>query len=239
MKKIIFSLAIIAAAAAVVIGGTTAFFSDTETSNNNTFTAGSLDLRFQVDGATAPFADVNGAPLFDGVSMYLGDMKPGDKGEKTVKLWVDNNPACGTVGINVKEDKDNTCTEPEATDEGADCPMGGAEGELNDAVNFAVWSDPNCNNILDTNETILVSGPLSGTKSYSIGELPTTVQTAQCYGIAYCFGAWNGTSCEGNLVNNVSQTDSFKADIIINALQKRNQYPDGCPPVGELGLIKV
>jgi predicted ribosomally synthesized peptide with SipW-like signal peptide len=233
MKKIIFSLAIIAAAAAVVIGGTIAYFSDTETSTGNTFSAGSLDLRFQADGKAAPFADVNGAALFDTTAFpLLSDMKPGDKGERTVKLWVDNNPSCGTVGINVTEDKDNLCTEPELVDESG-CKNDDL-GELNDQVNFAVWADPNCNNILDTEESILVHGPLTGSKVYSIGELPISEATAKCYGIAYCFGTWNGTSCDGSIVNNASQTDSFKADIIINALQKRNQYDSGCPQIGEL-----
>ena len=78
-------------------------------------------------------------------------------------------------------------------------------------------------------ETILVSGPISGTKAYSIGELPIGVENAKCYGVAYCFGTWNGTACDGSAVNNASQSDSFKADIIIDALQKRNQFPGECP----------
>ncbi|MCD4761522.1 M73 family metallopeptidase [bacterium] len=48
MKKIIFSLAMIAAVGAIVVGATTAFFSDTETSVGNTFTAGTIDI--SVDG---------------------------------------------------------------------------------------------------------------------------------------------------------------------------------------------
>ena len=69
----------------------------------------------------------------------MADMKPGDKGEKTVRLWVDDNPACGKLSVIVTEDKDNTCTEPELLDEPG-CTADGY-GELNDAVNFAVWED--------------------------------------------------------------------------------------------------
>jgi predicted ribosomally synthesized peptide with SipW-like signal peptide len=267
MKKIILSSFLVLAFAALVSYATYSYFSDRETSTGNTFTAGELDLKFQVEGATAQWTDVNGTPIFDGVTFPLGDMKPGDKGEKTVRLWVDDNPSCGKVSVNVTEDQDNSCTGPELIDDPT-C-VASANGELNDAVNFAVWSDPNCNNILDgtaahcanvnyqfcaqfdqqscesmainndcawvpaTTETILTSGPLTGNKAYSIGEIPTLQANAKCYGVAYCFGAWNGTTCNGAAINSASQSDSFKADIIIDALQKRNQFPNGCPAVGD------
>ena len=233
-KKILISLSVIAAVAVIAIGVTMAYFSDQETSTGNTFTAGELDLRFQYEGGVpGPWTDVNGAPLFDGTTFPLNDLKPGDKGEKTVRLWVDDNPACGKVSINVTEDKDNSCTTPELVDDST-CVAPDTLGELNDQVNFAVWLDPNCNNVLDVGETILVKGPISGSKAYSIGELPLTEANAKCYGFGYCFGVWypDGT-CSGTAVNNAAQTDSFKADIIIDALQKRNQYDSGCPEIGD------
>jgi len=230
MKKVLIGLLSAGAVAAVALVATNAFFSDTETSSGNTFTAGKLDLKFQV-GAPAAWVDVNGNPLFDGITFPTGDLKPGDNDEKTVRLWVDNNPSCGKLSINVTEDQDNSCTGPELKDE-PNCSAS-ANGQLNDQVNFAVWKDPNCNNKLDQGESILVSGPIISNKAYSIGDLPVTEASAQCYGVAYCFGTWNGTSCDGSLVNNAAQSDSFKADVTINALQKRNQFPDGCPEVGD------
>jgi hypothetical protein len=116
-----------------------------------------------------------------------------------------------------------------------------ANGQLNDQVNFAVWEDMStngkCDNILNNDEYILVSGPLTGDKAYNIGELPITEGTAKCYGIAYCFGTWSGTSCNGALVNNAAQTDSFKADIVIDAIQKKNLY-DQCP-IGDLKTLDL
>jgi predicted ribosomally synthesized peptide with SipW-like signal peptide len=274
MKRFLIGTLTAGAVAAVTILATGAFFSDQEKSVGNTFQAGKLDLSFQVGGGTS-WTDVNGAPLFDGVTFPLGDLKPGDKGEKTVKLWVDDNPSCGKVSVNVTEDKDNDCTEPEGIDEGGATPSCTPEGELNDQVNFAVWVDPNCNNVLDTGtlgscerndpeniqcdgldqarcevlteeckwvpgtpgESILVSGPIDGSKAYSVGELPLTQANAQCYGIAYCFGTWNGTTCDGAAVNNTAQSDSFKADLIIDALQQRNQFPNGCPKAGDWPVL--
>jgi predicted ribosomally synthesized peptide with SipW-like signal peptide len=242
MDKIIKSAFIVLAVAAVAGYGTYSFFNDTETSSGNTFTAGSLDLIFK-DVTGSSNNPITG-PLFT-----LPDMKPGDSGEKTVNLAVDNNPACGKFSINVTEDKDNTCTEPEGIDEGGTapgCTLGGTEGELNDAIKFMIWKDNGhtgtngqgvCDNQMNYGETVLVSGPLTGNVDYSLGDLPTS--TADCYGISYCFGNLKADgTCDGSIVNNASQTDSFKADIIIEALQKKNQqFPNQpvsgvCPPAG-------
>jgi predicted ribosomally synthesized peptide with SipW-like signal peptide len=223
MKTIIKSMALVIGVAAIAGYATYSFYSDTEESKNNTFTAGKLDLLFQkVDGANK--TEISGQPLFD-----LGDLKPGDMGEKTVRLAVDDNPACGSINVNITEDKENTCTEPESIDE-ANCNPNG-EGELNDNLNFFVWRELDCDNKYETGETLLTTGALTGSKTYNIGELPTTHNADICYGIAYCFGSFNqetGT-CNGTSVNNVSQSDSFKGDITIAATQKRNQYPEGCP----------
>lgn len=231
MNKIIKSIAVLGGVAAVLVGVSMAYFSDTETSKDNRFVAGKIDLRFQHDG-TGAWTDVDGNPIFDTQSFeLLRDMKPGDKGEKTVRLWVDNNPSCGKVSVSVYEDYDNTCTSPELLNE-VDCDSSPTatennSGELNDEVQFAVWED-DCDNVLEEGEDVLLSGPLTEEHTYGMGDLPVGVDAAQCYGIAYCFGTWVGDTCDGSLVDNSSQTDSFKADLIIEALQKRNQF-DQCP----------
>jgi len=235
-KKILVSLSVIAAIAALAIGGTIAYFSDVETSTGNTFTAGELDLIVDINGVDQnPLV----SKLFD-----LDDMKPGDKGEKTLSLKVADNPACGFVDISIYDDLDNNCTEPEAADEGAGCPLAG--GELNDAINWMIWLDQGVtpgfqgpqdlsecdNDYIAQFEPSLTSGTLTGNESYAIGELPIAPDKA-CYGVAYCFGTWNAGVCDGSLVNNVSQSDSFKGDLTITAKQKRNQYDGGCP-VGDI-----
>lgn len=236
MKKILISASIVAAVAAVVVGATTAYFSDTETSQGNTFTAGSLDLIVYIDDN--PQNPLNG-PIFS-----VPDMKPGDSGEKTISVKVDNNPACGFVSFNLTSDLDNTCTEPEIGDE-ANCtttPTGTdvGSGELNDNVVWTIWSDmgtndhPGCDNAnahpgdnvynLNCGDSLLTTGNLVASKSWSIGELPTS--TNQYYGIK-----WELPLAVGNIV----QSDSFTADMILNAKQKRNQYDNGCPVRGLVG----
>ncbi len=234
-KKILISLSVIGAVAAIAIGGTIAYFSDTETSTGNTFTAGSLDL----------IVDINGTPEnpLDGPIFTLPDMKPGDSGEVTLSLTVDDNPACGLVSFNLTSDLDNSCTEPEAVEEGTGCPLpveDSTEGELNDNVVWTIWSDmgtynpqiPECNDGTikpgDNKYTPLcgdlelTTGNLVADKSWSIGELPVS-PNQQYYGIK-----WELPSD----VTNIAQSDSFAADMIINALQKKNQYEGGCPALG-------
>ena len=231
-KKILVSLSVIVAVAAIAVGGTIAYFSDTETSIDNTFTAGELNL----------IVDINGVDQDPLVSKFfnLDDMKPGDKGEVTLSLKVYDNPACGFVDIDLTSDLDNFCNEPEAADEGQGCPLSG--GELNDAVNWMIWLDQGVtpgfqgpqdlsecdNDYIAQYEPSLTAGTLTEDRSYAIGELPIAPNKA-CYGVAYCFGTWNGATCDGSVVNNVSQSDSFVGDLIITAKQKRNQFDAGCP----------
>ena len=243
-KKILVSLCVIAAVAVIAIGGTIAYFRDVETSTGNTFTAGKLDL----------IVDINGEEENPLVSKFfdLGDMKPGDSGEKTISLKVVDNPACGFVDINITSDADNSCNEPEKADEPG-C-LDNDIGELNDNVNWAIWSDmgsvinPACEELKvypgdnkynpECDDKLLTGGTLTGNESWSIGGLD---KTTQYYGIAYCFGTLGANmTCDGSSVNNASQSDSFTGDIIFTAKQYRNQFgaegtwPAGCPAVGEL-----
>jgi len=241
-KKILISLSVIAAVAALAIGGTIAYFSDVETSTGNTFTAGELDLIVDIDGV--PYNPLNGRPFFE-----LDDMKPGDSGEETISLTVEDNPACGFVDINITTDLDNSCNEPEETDEPS-CKLDNV-GELNDTIVWAIWLDmgrgpipdfPTCEHVYpgdnkynpECGDVPLTEGTLTGNESWSIGELD---DTTKYYGVAYCFGTWNSMTCDGSQLDNESQSDSFTGDIIFRAEQKRNQDFGSrvgvCPPVGE------
>src|SRR3989344_4831341 len=167
MKKILLSLSMIAVVAVVVAGATGAFFSDTETSTGNTFTAGAIDLtvdntQHYNDMVCVWEGDTNGAWVWDGPSggypeagtecdgtwlpANLGahkffnflDVKPGDEGENTISLHIDNNDAYACVDVNVYDNDDNTPTEPELAD---DPDQGPGLGELAENVNFFAWSD--------------------------------------------------------------------------------------------------
>src|SRR3989344_2818492 len=93
--KILTSLLITGVIASSALLLSNAFFSDTETSTGNTFQAGALDLKVDntsyYNGATSSAttwttpADLPGHLFFD-----FNDLKPGDWGEDTISLHVEN-----------------------------------------------------------------------------------------------------------------------------------------------------
>jgi predicted ribosomally synthesized peptide with SipW-like signal peptide len=167
MKKIIFSLSIVAVVAAVAVGATTAFFSDTETSTGNTFTAGSIDLKVDSEchywlyDPSHPDAVVGGdmdgywdqgcdgwgdweeTDLEDGVHkfVHVTDLKPGDWGENTISLHVYDNDAWGVWNWLMFDNDENGCTEPEEDDDLSCGNPGEGEGELLTSMEFDMWLD--------------------------------------------------------------------------------------------------
>src|SRR3989338_9272503 len=170
MKKILLSMSMIAVVAVVAIGATGAFFSDTETSTGNTFTAGAIDLTVDntcyynkiadenpncptvVDDTNTPSVDESVVTSWTATNLgaqhkffWFNDVKPGDFGEDTISLHVDNDAWLRLV-INAVTDFDNSCTEPE---EGSvdTCTVSSPElltpgaGELREALLFSVWLD--------------------------------------------------------------------------------------------------
>jgi len=172
-KKILLGLLTIAGAAALVIGVTTAFFSDTEVSTGNKFVAGKLNLKVdntchyngmicdggvwteETQGSSEYPELIGGAcectwlakDLTDELFFNFLDVKPGDEGEDTVSIHVDNNDAwvCAEIANLVKDD--NGCDSPE-NKEDTSCSAG--EGELQDNLYLTIWKDTDCDNVLDT-----------------------------------------------------------------------------------------
>lgn len=281
MKRILMSLSVIGVAAAVVIGGTSAFFSDTETSVGNTFTAGAIDL--QIDNESYYLMDEDGmmipseettwetaADLDDGNgpstnNAYLffdfHDLKPGDIGEDTISLTVQNNDAWACMDFDITSTPENGQNEPEAAVDPTD---GDQEGELQNEVNFVWWVDDGDNvletdeaegaNIIsntsladldelgvaiaDASENSLHDGPLPGTETFYVGK-------AWCYGDLTLTPKAEGeggpdtrgpgVSCDGSNVSNASQGDGVTADIMFTAIQSRNNADFRCDARGEEG----
>ena len=239
-KKIVVSLSVVVVVAAIAVGATTAFFSDTETSTGNTFTAGAIDLQIDstasyngepVVAATWQLKDLN--PTSDKF-INFADIKPGDEGENTISLHVINNDAWVCAEVLNLTNADNGCTEPESDPTSGNdttCGTPGAgEGELQNAMVWTVWrdngaSDNSCNNVLDGDETVLVSGqPVNGV-------LPvydsTTSTGALAGGSTACLGvSWELPLATGNEV----QTDSLTGDISFNVVQSRNNTDFQCIP---------
>jgi predicted ribosomally synthesized peptide with SipW-like signal peptide len=282
MKKIVLSLAAIVFVGALAAGATGAFFSDSETSTGNTFTAGAIDLKidsqahyngntctevtagiFQWTGQSA--YPVPGTPCDGTWSLTdlgitnkffnFGDVKPGDNGEDTVSLHIDNNPAWACVDIRTTSNDENTHTQPEINAGDASAgPVG--NGELAQNIHFFTWLDNATtsgavlgDNIWQAGEPILY-GPaalsdvgatttLALADSVTNGATPLSPSATNYIGLAWCAGTLNvsvpGTiSCDGSTMGNQSQTDSATADITFRVEQSRNNANFRCVPNQEV-----
>ena len=248
-KKIIKSLCIVAIAA-LAAGGTYSYFQDTETSVGNKFVAGKLNLKidntchyngkicskvgeiYLWEGTEEQcfcsweVKDLNGELFFN-----LNDVKPGDFGEDTISLHVDNNDAWLCAEVANLKNNDNNCETPELKDEvlayGAGnetCGNPGlGQGELQSKILFTIWKDNGaganaCNNILDDDETASVIDQPAQAGIWPIADsgdngAPIGGGSTVCYGVK-----WNLPLA----TNNIIQTDSLEGDLKISAIQARH-----------------
>ena len=250
MEKILISLAIIGVVAAIGIGATVAYFSDTEISTGNTFTAGSIDLTVDSQctynevvssqcGAWT-LKDLN--PTADKFWNF-SDIKPGDRGENTISLHVENNDAYACFYVSPLSNNEKTCTEPEQVMEtaaGHPCVVDAETGELAQNIQFFAWDDINGNNVWDAGELPLFTntkGPasdvLSG-KTYFLGQL--TGQVTKFIGIYWCAGNLTATpgqpnvlACDGTAMGNDCQSDSMTGSVAFYVEQAKNNSNFTCP----------
>lgn len=253
-SKILLSVASIAAAAALVIGATFAFFSDTETSTGNTFTAGELDLKVDntcyyntlADGnpncpaveddpetneldesivTTWESTDLGAAHKF----FYFTDVKPGDFGEDTVSLTVDND-AWLRMLIGITADTENGCNGPETVAE-PDCALND-DGELLENLLFTVWLDEGvtpgfqgpqdlseCDNdyVVSEEPTLISEGTVQDGEIWELDDYPPYDHLVA--GDKACFGiAWKLPGTVGNEV----QSDGVVATMEFQVEQYRN-----------------
>lgn len=179
--KVLLSGSVILVAAALVIGGAFAFFSDTETSTGNTFTAGAIDLQidntsYAIDHNIPGFQNPTGAFVENGANSWdltdltvekffnFEDLKPGDYGEDTISVHVNDNDAWLCAAARITSDSDNGFSEPEDEVFGtnSDNDDGTVDGDLDNGLNFAFWVDDG-DNVFEVGEPApFLTGPLSG-----------------------------------------------------------------------------
>ncbi|OGG13816.1 hypothetical protein A2773_05665 [Candidatus Gottesmanbacteria bacterium RIFCSPHIGHO2_01_FULL_39_10] len=226
MTAILKSLFVIALVAGLTVGATSAFFSDEEKSTGNVFTAGAIDL--QIDntsylnrvlnqGTTWGLSDLTNQLFFNFI-----DLKPGDEGEDTISLHVNNNDAWACVDIDITKNDDVSSTEPELEDNDTpDDTNNTSDGELAQNLNFIFWTDDG-DNVLETGEQVLTQGPasnilngvtytLADSQSNNVGgSVGTGLIGGQTYyiGKAWCFGTLSQSPVtpDNNSPNNNSPT---------------------------------
>lgn len=228
-SKILGSVLAMGVAVMMMGAGALAVFSDTERSDGNTFTAGALDLKIDLVSSTASYTE--GDYSFEEKDLEPGDLffnwddvKPGDSGEATISVHVEDNPAWLWIGVDNLVDYEMGQTEPEAE---VDETVGEMEGELSDYIMVTIWRDMGGevpgNNVLDEDESPCVEDvSLSELQScFNIGEIENCT--------TYYFGIqWEVPFEVGNEV----QTDKVEFDVVFYAEQTRNnsepEPPEWC-----------
>ncbi len=224
-SKILGSVLAMGVAVMMMGAGALAVFSDTERSDGNTFTAGSLDLKIDLVSSTHMKADetVLEGPLHfgeknlepDDLFFNWTDVKPGDKGEATISVHVENNAAWLWIGVDNLVDYEMGQTEPEADE---DESAGEMDGELSDHIMVTIWKDNGAgdhegNNILDSDESPCVDG-------VSLSQMQSCFDLGK---IEDCETYYYGVSWEVPLsVGNEIQTDMVEFDVVFYAEQYRN-----------------
>ncbi len=185
----------------------------------------------------------------------FADVKPGDQGENTISLHIDNNPAWACMTLKTTSNEENLINDPEAT--AGDVTSGVGEGELAGNIHFQTWLDEGAtpgfqgkgddvgegDNIWQDGEPAMTNGSLSdltsGTTTLTLADSSTTggplPPTATDYiGLYWCAGTITGGAgdlgCDGSTMDNKSQTDSAIADVSFTVVQSRNNAGFLCNP---------
>lgn len=201
-------------------------------------------------------ADDNGQPVI-GQFWNFTDVKPGDQGENTISVHVDNNDAWMCAAIDNIVDADNSLTEPEEED--PDEVDGLDSGELDSNLQFFAWVDEGVTEGFGDNEDSegdnvyqAVERPLGFETAANLvdhvwtlaegGDDPIEGGATGYVGLAWCAGEFDQTAfatdgslvCNGEAMGNEAQTDSWMADFKFYVEQSRNNDGFTCADAGLL-----
>lgn len=218
-----------------------------------TFATGGLNLRIDsyaiYNGVVQPSQTWALKNLVPGVDKFFNftDIKPGDSGINTISFHVDKN-AWGCMDFTNLVDHDNGNNEPESLLD-VDGVLG---GELSKGIEFFGWFDDGDNTYEVGEKTLFgTTTEQSGfavLKKYILADATTgnyfPANVTKYIGIQWCAGdqtvntATAEVTCDGSVLGNWAQTDSFSVDLALRSVTA-DDYPkyqcDGSvppPPVG-------
>lgn len=194
-------------AGAILAGSTGAFLNDTETSTGNTFATGVIDLT--VDNESYVTNDLGNlvyssstswslSPLAGKLFFNFLDLKPGDIGEDTISLHVNNNNAYACMNVKITATPENGQTGPEDLID----PTGSTNGgELQNYLYFSFWADDG-DNVYEKGEKIFKKGlakDIFNGKNWTLADSKSNIWSGKAkdpilgnsvkyVGKAWCFG---------------------------------------------------
>ena len=248
MKRILYSLLSIGVISIIVVFASQAFFSDTETSTGNVFQAGKVDLL--VDSSCSYNGQLSSeCGVWDSKNLTtdkffnFSDVKPGDYGENTISLKVEDNPSWLCMTITPTANDDVSSTEPELKEVGEtpDDPTDLWDGELRQNMTFHIWADvcdispafpgdniyqEDCDRDINyrLSDELMTIALSDSTQNVFTGNVGESINANLNYYIGF---GWSLPESVGNIV----QTDNFIANISFYAEQERNNKSFVCPGV--------
>ncbi len=218
---------------AVLFVGAVGMLAPGETAAGATFSTKGLNLKIDskgwYNGAIVPSATWSLKDLVPGVDKFFnfGDIKPGDSGCEVISIHPQNNDAWACLDFTNPTNNDNGQTEPEALVD----PNGNVSGELGAALKFFGWFDDGDGKFEPPKEMILF-GPnsannLFGSTTYAVADAAhgsAIIHDKTTYvGMCWCAGNFvfnthtGAHTCDGSVLGNAAQTDSFMVDVRIRA----------------------
>ena len=215
-----------------------------------TFATGNFNLKIDskavYNGVLQPQSTWALKNLVPGVDKFfkLGDVKPGDTGTTTISIHVDKDAWVCLDFENLKQ-KENGRNEPEQL---ADNSGGANSGELAAGTEFFAWYDDG-DNKYEIGELPLfgTSTPQSALQlfnnaTYVIADAAAgnaiPANQTKYIGITFCAGnlsvntATEKVTCDGTVLGNAAQTDSFSVDIGLRAVPKKDNKNFTCKKAG-------
>lgn len=214
-------------------------------STGTTFASGSFNLKIDsfaiYNGVVVPSATWDLKNLVPGSDKFfnIGDVKPGDTGENTISLHV-NEDAWMCLAFSNLTNKENGQNEPEAL---VDPTPHTNSGELTAGMEFFAWHDDG-DNAFEVGEQ-----PIFGTSTQSAAALlngityvladassgsPYTASSTRHIGITWCAGdlsvnlATAAIACDAAALGNAAQTDSMSVDVSLRAVPVSEQPAFRC-----------
>lgn len=171
----------------------------------------------------------------------ISDVKPGDEGEATISLHVNKDSWICLDFQNLKQ-KENGINEPEGE---VDASGGAIQGELAAATEFFAWYDDGDNifelgekPIFGTSTTNQAATLTLNNKTYALADAiagtPYPAGVTKYIGIQWCAGNMvvnvpaATITCDGTVLGNVAQTDSFSVDIGFRAVPSKDNKNFTC-----------
>lgn len=241
----------------VTFVGVAAVLMPGDTVATGSFTSTKLDLKIDskawYNGVSVPSATWALKDLTPGTDKFfnLNDVKPGDFGCNVISIHAKKSDAWACIDFKNLKNNENGMNEPEALVD----PNGNASGELASGTEFYGWIDDGDGKFEPPSEKTIFGTSTQDAlhvlndKTYVIGDSKgggSCKQDKTKYvGMCWCAGnltvnpSTGKMICDGSVLGNAAQTDSFSVDVLIRATSAKGEPKFVCgnkPPKGNNGV---